>query len=85
MQTIPISVPDNLYSVYQTVPNKEKIFIENAMANLLKTIFREEFTDKFNKSASQLRQEAIKNGLTDENLEKILKEIDDERTTELRF
>lgn len=85
MKTIPISVPDNLYSVYQTIPNKDKIFIENAMANLLKTIFREEFTEKFNESASQLRQEAIKNGLTDESLEQILKEIDDERTTELRF
>ncbi len=77
MQTIPINIPDSLYLVYQTVPNKEKVFIENAMSNLLKSIFRGELSEKFNESVSQIRQEAIK-GLTDEKLDQILKEIDDE-------
>ena len=50
---------------------------------MLKVIFRKNLNQNLNQSIEKMRAEAVENGLTDEKLEEILKQIDNERTAEL--
>ncbi len=85
MKTMTVSIPDSIYKVYAQASEQEKRKAQTEVSNLLKTIFKKELNQDLKNSIVSLREEATKNGLTNEKLESILQTIDNERTAEIRL
>ncbi len=83
MKTLAVSIPDGIYNAYNGASEQEKRKAEIEVSNLLKVIFRKKLNQDLNLSIKNMRTEAVENGLTDEKLSEILKQIDNERTAEL--
>ena len=83
MKTLVVSIPEGVYDAYSVATEQEKRKAEMEVGNLLKVIFRKNLNHNLNRSIEDMRAEALENGLTNEKLEEILKQIDNERTTEL--
>ena len=83
MKTLSVQIPEGVYDAYNDATEQEKFKAEFEVSNLLKVIFRNTLNQKMNNCIDDLRTEAVENGLTNEKLEEILNQIDDERTAEL--
>ena len=83
MKTLAVSIPEGVYDAYSVATEQEKRKAEMEVGNLLKIIFRKNLNHNLSKSIENMRAEAIENGLTNEKLEEILMQIDNERTAEL--
>ena len=83
MRTLAVSIPEGVYNAYNGASEQEKRKVEMEISNLLKVIFRKKLNQNLSQSIENMRAEAVENGLTNEKLEEILKQIDNERTAEL--
>jgi len=74
-----VNIPDGVYTAFKNASEKERQSAIKAIENLLKMTFRESLNNSLLESSHALRQESSQNGLTNEILDDLLKEINNER------
>jgi hypothetical protein len=79
MTALSVNIPDGVYSAFKNASEKERQSAIMAIENLLKITFKESLKNNLLDSSNALRRESSQNGLTNEVLDNLLKEIDDER------
>jgi hypothetical protein len=78
MTALSVNIPDGVYNAFKNASEKEKQSAIIAIENLLKMTFRESLNSSLLDSSENLRKESSQNGLTNEILDDLLKEIDNE-------
>ncbi len=78
MKALSVNVPDGIYLAFTNASEKEKEAAMIAIENLLKIRFVDALNHHLLESSEALRQESSQNGLTNQILDELLKEIDDE-------
>jgi hypothetical protein len=79
MTALSVNIPDGVYTAFKNASEKERQSAIVAIENLLKMTFRESLNNSLLESSNTLRQESSQNGLTNDMLDDLLKEIDNER------
>lgn len=79
MTALSVNIPDGVYTAFKNASEKERQSAIMAIENLLKMTFRESLNNSLLESSQALRQESSQNGLTNEILDDLLKEIDNKR------
>ncbi|MCU0470453.1 MAG: hypothetical protein MUF58_17830 [Arcicella sp.] len=78
MTALSVNIPDGVYNAFKNASEKERQSAIIAIENLLKMTFRESLNSSLLDSSENLRKESSQNGLTNEILDDLLKEIDNE-------
>lgn len=79
MTALSVNIPDGVYTAFKNASEKQRQSAIVAIENLLKMTFRESLNNNLLESSNTLRQESSQNGLTNNILDDLLKEIDNER------
>ena len=79
MTALSVNIPDGVYTAFTNASEKEKQSTIIAIENLLKITFRESLSNNLLESSKALSKESSQNGLTNQILDDLLKEIDNER------
>lgn len=79
MTALSVNIPDGIYAAFTNASEKEKQSVILAIENLLKMTFRDSLNANLLDSTEVIRQESSQNGLSNELLDELLKEIDNER------
>ena len=79
MSALSVNIPDGVYSAFKNASEKERESAIMAIENLLKITFRESLNNNLLDCSNAIRRESSQNGLSNEVLDNLLKEIDDER------
>ncbi|MET3126122.1 hypothetical protein ABID42_001224 [Arcicella rosea] len=78
MKALSVNIPDGIYLAFTNASEKEKESAMIAIENLLKIRFVDSLNQNLLESSDALRQESSQNGLTNQMLDELLKEIDNE-------
>ena len=79
MTALSVNIPDGIYNAFTNASEKEKQSAIMAIENLLKITFRKSLNNNLLESSETLSKESSQNGLTNQILDDLLKEIDNER------
>lgn len=79
MTALSVNIPDGIYTAFTNASKKKKQSTITAIENLLKITFRESLSNNLVESSKALSKESFQNGLTNQMLDDLLKEIDNER------
>ncbi|MBB6004195.1 hypothetical protein [Arcicella rosea] len=78
MKALSVNIPDGIYLAFKNASEKEKESAMIAIENLLKIRFVDALNRNLLESSEAIRQESSQNGLTNQMLDELLKEIDNE-------
>lgn len=79
MTALSVNIPDGVYTAFKNASERERQSAIIAIENLLKITFRESLKNDLLDSSNALGRESFQYGLTNEELDNLLKEIDNER------